>query len=52
MVDYRLDGELTPEQTRELRRPEALGDAGINSGAIPSAPAGGLDVRRGPVTPG
>jgi uncharacterized protein (DUF4415 family) len=51
MVDYRLEGDLTPEQTRELRRLEALGDADIDTSAIPSAPAEAWEhAQRGPVT--
>ena len=50
-VDFRLEGELTPEQIDELRRLEAMGDTGIDTAAIPPAPAEAWrHARRGPVT--
>jgi uncharacterized protein (DUF4415 family) len=48
-VQYRTEDGLTPEQVEELRRLGAMGDAGIDTGAIP--PAGAWrHTRRGPMT--
>jgi uncharacterized protein (DUF4415 family) len=50
-VHYRPEGELMPEQVEELRRLEAMGDVGIDTKAIPPAPAEAWrHARRGPVT--
>jgi uncharacterized protein (DUF4415 family) len=50
-VHYQLGGDLTPEQVEELRRLEAMGDADIDTAAIPPAPAEAWrHARRGPVT--
>lgn len=51
VVRYEPPKELTPEQAEELRRLEAMGGAGIDTAAIPPAPAKAWrHARRGPVT--
>ena len=51
VVHHEPAGDLKPEQAEELRRLEAMGDAGIDTGAIPPAPAEAWrHARRGPVT--
>ena len=51
-VQHRPEGDLTPEQAEELRRLEAMGEVGIDTDAIPPAPAEAWrHARRGPVTP-
>jgi uncharacterized protein (DUF4415 family) len=50
-VHYQPEAGLTPEQVEEVRRLEAMGDADIDTGAIPPAPAEAWrHARRGPVT--
>ena len=50
-IQHRPEGDLTPEQAEELRRLEAMGDGGIDTDAIPPAPAEAWrHARRGPVT--
>ena len=51
-VQHRPEGDLSPEQAEEVRRLEAMGEVGIDTDAIPPAPAEGWrHARRGPVTP-
>ena len=50
-VQHRPEGDLSPEQAEEVRRLEAMGEAGIDTDAIPPAPAEAWrHARRGPVT--
>ena len=50
-VQHRPEGDLSPEQAEEVRRLEAMGEVGIDTDAIPPAPAEAWrHARRGPVT--